>query len=37
LSKDDLGKIVDLLLQDVSDTLAKKQLTLTVSDEAKTG
>ncbi|WP_125710214.1 AAA family ATPase [Lacticaseibacillus porcinae] len=35
LSKDDLGKIVDLLLQDVSDTLAKKQLTLTVSDEAK--
>ena len=35
LSKADLGKIVDLLLQDVSDTLAKKQLTLTVSDTAK--
>lgn len=35
LSKADLGKIVDLLLQDVSDTLAKKQLTLTVSDAAK--
>lgn len=35
LSKADLGKIVDLLLQDVSDTLAKKHLTLTVSDAAK--
>ncbi|WP_407892287.1 AAA family ATPase [Lacticaseibacillus sp. N501-2] len=35
LTKADLGKIVDLLLQDVADTLAKKHLTLQVSDQAK--
>ncbi|WP_338216894.1 ATP-dependent Clp protease ATP-binding subunit [Lacticaseibacillus salsurivasis] len=35
LSKDDLGKIVDLMLSDVDTTLAKKGLTLTVTPEAK--
>ncbi|WP_125580078.1 ATP-dependent Clp protease ATP-binding subunit [Lacticaseibacillus suibinensis] len=35
LSKDDLGKIVDLMLSDVDSTLAKKGLTLTVTPEAK--
>ncbi|MFD1398141.1 ATP-dependent Clp protease ATP-binding subunit [Lacticaseibacillus suilingensis] len=35
LSKDDLGKIVDLMLSDVDTTLAKKRLTLTVTPEAK--
>ncbi len=35
LTKDDLGKIVDLLLADVNKTLAKKDITLTVSDDAK--
>lgn len=35
LSKDDLKQIVDLMLDDVNKTLAKKSLTLTVSDAAK--
>ncbi len=35
LTKDDLGKIVDLLLSDVNKTLAKKDITLTVTDDAK--
>ncbi|WP_461213896.1 AAA family ATPase [Lacticaseibacillus sp. GG6-2] len=35
LSKDDLGKIVDLMLDDVNQTLAKKNITLAVSDQAK--
>ncbi|WKF85823.1 ATP-dependent Clp protease ATP-binding subunit [Lacticaseibacillus pantheris] len=35
LSKADLGKIVDLMLDDVNTTLAKKDITLTVSDDAK--
>lgn len=36
LTKDDLGKIVDLMLSDVDKTLAKKSLTLTVTPQAKT-
>ena len=35
LTKDDLGKIVDLMLADVNKTLARKHITLTVSDDAK--
>lgn len=35
LTKDDLSKIVDLMLTDVSDTLAKKDITLDVSSAAK--
>lgn len=35
LTKDDLAKIVDLLLDDVNTTLAKKDITLTVSPAAK--
>ncbi len=35
LTKTDLAQIVDLMLADVNQTLAKKQLTLTVSDDAK--
>lgn len=35
LTKDDLGKIVDLMLADVNQTLAKKGLTLNVSAQAK--
>lgn len=35
LAKEDLGKIVDLMLSDVDATLAKKGLTLTVTPEAK--
>ena len=35
LTKDDLSQIVDLLLDDVNKTLAKKGITLTVSDDAK--
>ncbi|WDF82110.1 ATP-dependent Clp protease ATP-binding subunit [Lacticaseibacillus pabuli] len=35
LTKDDLGKIVDLMLADVNKTLARKDITLTVSDDAK--
>jgi ATP-dependent Clp protease ATP-binding subunit ClpL len=35
LTKDDLGKIVDLMLTDVNRTLAKKDITLTVSSDAK--
>lgn len=35
LTKDDLGQIVDLMLVDVNKTLAKKNITLTVSDDAK--
>lgn len=35
LSKDDLKQIVDLMLDDVNKTLAKKSLTLTVSDAVK--
>lgn len=35
LSKEDLGQIVDLLLDDVNVTLAKKGITLTVTDAAK--
>ncbi|KRK97447.1 clpL protein [Secundilactobacillus odoratitofui DSM 19909 = JCM 15043] len=35
LDKDDLSQIVDLLLSDVNTTLAKKGITLTVSDDAK--
>lgn len=35
LTKDDLKKIVDLMLNQVNATLAKKDITLTVTDEAK--
>ncbi|CBL90971.1 ATP-dependent Clp protease ATP-binding subunit [Leuconostoc gasicomitatum] len=35
LSKDDLKQIVDLMLADVNQTLAKKELTLQVSDDVK--
>ena len=35
LSKEDLKKIVDLMLDQVNKTLAKKQITLDVTDEAK--
>ena len=35
LSKEDLSKIVDLMLVDVNKTLAKKEIDLTVSDAAK--
>lgn len=35
LSKDDLGEIVDLMLSDVNRTLARKDITLEVTDEAK--
>ena len=35
LSKEDLSKIVDLMLVDVNKTLAKKEIDLAVSDEAK--
>ncbi|KRM56286.1 AAA family ATPase [Lacticaseibacillus sharpeae] len=35
LTKDDLGKIVDLMLNDVNKTLAKKDITLNVSADAK--
>lgn len=35
LTKDDLSKIVDLMLNDVSDTLAKKDITLDVTSAAK--
>ena len=35
LTKNDLGKIVDLMLEDVNKTLAKKGITLTVTDAAK--
>ncbi|WP_125571811.1 AAA family ATPase [Lacticaseibacillus songhuajiangensis] len=35
LTKDDLGKIVDLMLTDVNRTLAKKDISLTVSSDAK--
>ncbi|MTV81637.1 AAA family ATPase [Secundilactobacillus folii] len=35
LTKDDLSQIVDLLLDDVNKTLAKKGITLTVSSDAK--
>ena len=35
LSKDDLKQIVDLMLADVNETLAKKELTLQVSDAVK--
>jgi ATP-dependent Clp protease ATP-binding subunit ClpL len=35
LTKDDLGKIVDLMMTEVNQTLAKKDITLTVSDDAK--
>jgi ATP-dependent Clp protease ATP-binding subunit ClpL len=35
LTKDDLKQIVDLMLDDVNKTLAKKDLTLHVSDEVK--
>lgn len=35
LTKDDLSQIVDLMLSDVNDTLAKKAITLTVTDDAK--
>lgn len=35
LSKEDLKAIVDLMLHDVQHTLAKKDITLTVSDEVK--
>lgn len=35
LSKDDLKKIVDLMLSEVNKTLAKKNITLDVTDEAK--
>lgn len=35
LTKDDLSQITDLMLDEVNDTLAKKDITLTVSDDAK--
>ena len=35
LTKDDLGQIVDLMIDDVNATLAKKQITLKVTDDAK--
>ncbi|KRL55809.1 ATP-dependent Clp protease ATP-binding subunit [Furfurilactobacillus rossiae] len=35
LTKDDLGQIVDLMIDDVNQTLAKKQITLKVTDDAK--
>lgn len=35
LSKEDLGEIVDLMLSDVNRTLARKDITLEVTDEAK--
>ncbi|MDF7627566.1 ATP-dependent Clp protease ATP-binding subunit [Lactobacillaceae bacterium L1_55_11] len=35
LTKEDLKQIVDLMLNDVNDTLAKKDITLTVSDDVK--
>ncbi|GAO99416.1 AAA family ATPase [Fructobacillus ficulneus] len=35
LTKEDLGQIVDLMLADVDKTLAKKDLTLTISDDVK--
>ncbi len=35
LTKDGLSQIVDLMLSDVNDTLAKKAITLTVTDDAK--
>lgn len=35
LTKEDLSQIVDLLIADVNRTLAKKNITLTVSDDAK--
>ncbi|MYV17404.1 ATP-dependent Clp protease ATP-binding subunit [Furfurilactobacillus milii] len=35
LTKDDLGQIVDLMIDDVNVTLAKKQITLKVTDDAK--
>lgn len=35
LTKDDLSQIVDLMLSDVNATLAKKDITLTVTDDAK--
>ena len=35
LSKDDLGKICDLLLKDIKKKLAEKNVTLTVTDSAK--
>ena len=35
LSKDDLAKIVDLMLDEVNDTLSKKGITLLVADDAK--
>ena len=35
LTKADLGQIVDLMINDVNNTLAKKQITLKVTDDAK--